>query len=89
MYASVITLLLTIAAIGAGLMAGFYFAFAGFIMRSLDRPDAESAVDAVPTRPGSVDILHLRADKRSQPAVSLIFLEVIVPQQRICAGFYL
>lgn len=47
MYASMIALLLTIAAIGAGLMAGVYFAFSGFIMRSLDRLDAENAVDAM------------------------------------------
>jgi uncharacterized membrane protein len=49
MYASMIALLLTIAAIGAGLMAGVYFAFSGFIMRSLDRLDAENAVDAMNT----------------------------------------
>jgi uncharacterized membrane protein len=49
MYASVITLLLTIAAIGAGLMAGVYFAFSDFIMRSLDRLDAADAVDAMNT----------------------------------------
>ncbi len=47
MYASMIALLLTIAAIGAGLMAGVYFAFSGFIMHSLDRLDAENAVDAM------------------------------------------
>ena len=41
MYASMIAFLLIIAAIGAGLMAGFYFAFSGFIMRSLDRLDLE------------------------------------------------
>lgn len=44
---SMIALLLTIAAIGAGLMAGVYFAFSAFVMRSLDRLDAENAVDAM------------------------------------------
>ena len=47
MYASMIALLLIIAAIGAGLMAGVYFAFSAFIMRSLDRLDAANAVDAM------------------------------------------
>ncbi len=47
MYASMIALLLTTLVIGAGLMAGVYFAFSGFIMRSLDRLDAENAVDAM------------------------------------------
>ena len=37
---SMIALSLTIAAIGAGLMAGVYFAFSGFIMRSLNQLDA-------------------------------------------------
>ena len=49
MYASMIAFLLTIAAIGAGLMAGVYFAFSGFIMHSLDRLDAANAVDAMNT----------------------------------------
>jgi uncharacterized membrane protein len=39
--------LLWIAAVGAGLMAGVYFAFSGFIMRSLDRLDAANAVDTM------------------------------------------
>ena len=47
MYASMIELLLTIAAIGAGLMAGVYFAFSDFIMRALNRLDAANAVDAM------------------------------------------
>ena len=42
-----IALLLAISAIGAGLMAGVYFAFSVFIMRSLDRLDAANAVDAM------------------------------------------
>lgn len=44
-----IALLLTMAAIGAGLMAGVYFAFSDFIMRSLDRLDAENSVDTMNT----------------------------------------
>lgn len=47
MFDSITALLLTIAAIGAGLMAGVYFAFSGFIMRSLDRLDTTDAVDAM------------------------------------------
>ena len=47
MYHSMIMLLLTIAAIGAGLMAGVYFAFSCFIMRALDRLGAAAAVDAM------------------------------------------
>ena len=42
-----IALSLTIAAIGAGLMAGVYFAFSGFIMRSLDQLGAVPATDAM------------------------------------------
>lgn len=49
MYDSMIAILLTIAAIGAGLMAGVYFAFSSFIMRSLDRLDATCAVDTMNT----------------------------------------
>lgn len=44
-----LTPLLSIAAIGAGLMAGVYFAFSSFIMRSFDRLDAADAVDAMNT----------------------------------------
>jgi uncharacterized membrane protein len=44
---SMIALSLTIAAIGAGLMAGVYFAFSGFIMRSLDQLGAVPATDAM------------------------------------------
>jgi len=44
---SMIGLLLTLAAIGAGLMAGVYFAFSGFIMQSLDRLDSANAIDAM------------------------------------------
>lgn len=42
-----IAISLTIAAIGAGLMAGVYFAFSGFIMRSLDQLGATQATDAM------------------------------------------
>lgn len=42
-----LTFLLTIAAIGAGLMAGVYFAFSAFIMRSFDHLDPADAVDAM------------------------------------------
>jgi len=38
---------LTIAALGAGLMAGVYFAFSGFIMHSFDRLGPEKAADAM------------------------------------------
>ena len=44
---SMIALSLTIAAIGAGLMAGVYFGFSGFIMRSLDQLGAAPATDAM------------------------------------------
>jgi len=44
---SMITMSLTIAAIGAGLMAGVYFAFSGFIMRSLDQLGATRATEAM------------------------------------------
>ena len=47
MFDSMIALSLTIAAIGAGLMAGVYFAFSGFIMRSLDQLGAAHAADAM------------------------------------------
>jgi len=47
MYDSMIALLLTIASIGAGLMAGVYFAFSSFIMRSLNQLEAENSVDAM------------------------------------------
>ena len=47
MYASLIALALTVAAIGAGLMAGVYFAFSGFIMRSFDQLGAARAADAM------------------------------------------
>ena len=47
MDSALMTLLLTIAAIGAGLMAGIYFAFSSFIMRSLDRLGAANAADAM------------------------------------------
>ncbi len=42
-----IALSLYIAAIGAGLMAGVYFAFSAFIMRSFDRLGAVAAADAM------------------------------------------
>ncbi len=44
---SMIPLALTIAAIGAGLMAGVYFAFSAFIMRAFDRLGADRAADAM------------------------------------------
>jgi len=47
MYNSILALSLTIAAIGAGLMAGVYFAFSGFVMRSLDQLGAARAADAM------------------------------------------
>ena len=47
MLESTITLSLNIATLGAGLMAGVYFAFSGFIMRSFDRLGAVQAVNAM------------------------------------------
>lgn len=47
MFDSVIALALTIAAISAGLMAGVYFAFSAFIMRSFDQLGAAQAADAM------------------------------------------
>ena len=47
MFSSMIAISLTIAAIGAGLMAGVYFAFSGFIMRSLDQLGATQATNAM------------------------------------------
>ena len=47
MYDSLIVLALYVAALGAGLMAGVYFAFSGFIMRSLDQLGAARAADAM------------------------------------------
>ncbi len=44
---SMIALSLYIAALGAGLMAGVYFAFSAFIMRSFDRLGAVAASDAM------------------------------------------
>jgi len=44
---SMIAFSLTVAAVGAGLMAGVYFAFSGFIMRSLDQLGAAPAADAM------------------------------------------
>ncbi len=44
---SMIALSLYVAAIGAGLMAGVYFAFSGFIMQSFDRLGAVAAADAM------------------------------------------
>jgi uncharacterized membrane protein len=49
MIESLTQVLLWIAAVSAGLMAGIYFAFSSFIMRSLDRLDAANAVDAMNT----------------------------------------
>ncbi len=47
MFDSLIATTLTIAAISAGLMAGVYFAFSAFIMRSFDRLGAAQAADAM------------------------------------------
>jgi uncharacterized membrane protein len=47
MFDSMIALSLTIAAISAGLMAGVYFAFSAFIMRSFDQLRAAQAADAM------------------------------------------
>ena len=44
---SMIALSLNVAAIGAGRVAGVYFAFSGFIMRSLDQLGAAQAADAM------------------------------------------
>ena len=42
-----ITMLVFVAAISAGLMAGVYFAFSGFIMRSFDQLGGAKAADAM------------------------------------------
>ena len=42
-----LTLLLTFAVIGAGLMAGVYFAFSAFIMQSFNRLDPAEAINAM------------------------------------------
>jgi uncharacterized membrane protein len=47
MFDSVITFSLIVATTGAGLMAGVYFAFSGFIMRALDQLGAARAADAM------------------------------------------
>ena len=47
MYDTALAALLTCAALGAGLMAGVYFAFSGFIMKSLDRLGAAQATAAM------------------------------------------
>ena len=47
MFESIVTLSIVIAALGAGLMAGVYFAFSAFVMRSLDRLGAARAADAM------------------------------------------
>ena len=44
---SMIVIALAIAAIGAGLMAGVYFAFSAFIMRAFDRLGPAAAADAM------------------------------------------
>ena len=43
----IVALALVIATLGAGLMAGVYFAFSTFIMRSLDQLGAVQAADAM------------------------------------------
>lgn len=47
MFDSMTSLALTIAALGAGLIAGVYFAFSAFIMRAFDRLGAARATDAM------------------------------------------
>lgn len=47
MFDSMMTIFLTVAAIGAGLMAGVYFAFSGFIMRAFDQLGAAQATVAM------------------------------------------
>ena len=47
MSSTLITVILWFAAVGAGLMAGVYFAFSAFIMRSFDSLNAENAVDSM------------------------------------------
>jgi len=49
MFDSLIALPLLIASLGAGLMAGVYFAFSTFIMRSFDQLGAVQAADAMNT----------------------------------------
>ena len=44
---SVLIITLNVATVGAGLMAGVYFAFSGFVMHSLDRLGAVQATDAM------------------------------------------
>ena len=47
MFESIVELTVTIAALGAGLMAGVYFAFSTFIMRAFDQLGAARAADAM------------------------------------------
>lgn len=47
MFASTLALAVTVAALGAGLMAGVYFAFSAFIMRAFDRLGPARAADAM------------------------------------------
>ena len=47
MFESIVALVLTVAAIGAGLMAGVYFAFSAFIMRAFDQLGAAQATDSM------------------------------------------
>ena len=47
MFDSLVALAIMIAALGAGLMAGVYFAFSAFIMNSLDQLGAARAADAM------------------------------------------
>lgn len=54
MFSSIITLLICLAAISAGLMAGVYFAFSGFIMRSFDELGAKQATNAMNTINGVI-----------------------------------
>lgn len=47
MFDSMLTVLLTVAAVGAGLMGGVYFAFSGFIMRAFDQLGPSGATKAM------------------------------------------
>ena len=47
MFGSMLALVLIVATLAAGLMAGVYFAFSAFIMRAFDRLGAAAAADAM------------------------------------------
>ncbi len=54
---STISVIVSLASISAGLMAGVYFAFSGFVMRSLDRLGAKPATDAM----NAINVVILRS----------------------------